>query len=401
MVTGFINKLKRNWQGPAIDVVIGGQTYTLGKGLPAGMQGTSRTELIVKNSAFLRRLPISPSLAFGEAYMNGGIEVQGDLMHILEGFHKSSDLLPNFAHVSMKVMTSLRINGAKAAANARHHYDIGNDFYALWLDKERTYSCAYFLNQDDDIDTAQQQKLELICRKARLQAGNTLLDIGCGWGSLMFHAVKHHGVHATGITPANEQADFIEARARQEGLDDKIKVIRGDWRELEGKYDRIISVGMFEHVGRRQYNQFFAKWRRLLKEDGVSFLHTIGRMDPSTGNDPWVNRYIFPGGYLSSLSAIAAPIADQDMVVSDIENLWQHYDLTLQRWLAGFENHRSEVRSMFDEEFVRMWRLYLTSSIAAFRWGGFQLWQFVILPEKSSVCPLNREVNVKALLARS
>ena len=384
----ILTKLQSRWQGPAIEIVIKGKGYQLG-------QGVAKTKLIIHNPAVLRRLPISPSLAFGEAYMSGDIEIQGSLLDILEGFHTSKGFFPPAARAMSELVGNLRISRKSATHNAQHHYDISNDFYALWLGKERVYSCAYFLNENDDIDSAQKQKLELLCRKARLQPGNTLLDIGCGWGGLMFHAVKNYGVTATGITPANEQANFIEAKAKQEGLQDKIKVIRGDWRQLEGKYDRIISVGMFEHVGKRQYAAFFKKWRELLADDGVSLLHTIGRMSPM-GGDPWINKYIFPGGYLPSPDQMTLPIAKQGMLVTDVENLWHHYDLTLQRWLANFENHLPEVRDMFDEKFIRMWRLYLAGSMASFRWGKIHLWQMVMLPSKTSPWPLNREVNVSS-----
>lgn len=381
----MLKKLQASWHGPGVEIILKDQTYQLGEGTP-------KTKLIIKNPSVLRRLPLSPSLAFGEAYMNGGIIVEGSLLDILEGFNRSRASFPPLARLASGLMGSLPISTRRAAKNAQHHYDIGNDFYKLWLDKNRVYSCAYFLHEDDDLDTAQQQKLELICRKARLAPGHTLLDIGCGWGGLMFHAVNKYGVHATGITPAKEQASFIEEKARQEGLQDKIKVIRGDWRSLSGKYDRIISVGMFEHVGKRQYAAFFKKWRELLKDNGVSFLHTIGRMSPAAG-DPWITKYIFPGGYLPSLEQMAAPIAGHGMLITDVENLWHHYDLTLQRWLKNFEQHVPEITKMFDEKFVRMWRLYLLGSISTFRWGGIHLWQLVILPSKSSPWPLNREVN--------
>lgn len=395
MASFILKKLQSHWQGPPIEIVLKNKRYKLG-------QGTADTKLIFHDPAVLRRLPLAPSLTFGEAYMNGGIEVQGNLFDILEGFHRSRVSFSFWPEFLGQLWSDYPISPRRATKNAQHHYDIGNDFYALWLGQERVYSCAYFLHENDDLDTAQQQKLELICRKARLQPGNTLLDIGCGWGGLMFHAVKNYGVHATGITPASKQADFIEAKAKQAGLEDKIKVIRGDWRSLSGKYDRIISVGMFEHVGKRQYAVFFQKWRELLTDDGVSLLHTIGRMSPA-GGDPWINKYIFPGGYLPSLEQMTVPIAKQDMLITDIENLWHHYDLTLQHWLENFEKHVPEITNMFDEKFVRMWRLYLAGSISAFRWGNIHLWQLVILPSKiprlpagRSPWPLNREVHVAA-----
>lgn len=391
MLNLILKKLQGTWQGPGLAVEVKGQTYTLG-------QGPAKTKLIIKNPRALHRLPLSPSLAFGEAYMNGDIVVEGSLLDLLEGFHMSKGFAPPLARLLSNFIGNLPVSTDRAVKNAQHYYDIGNDFYALWLDKTRTYSCAYFLNQDDDLDTAQQQKLDLICRKVRLVAGNTLLDIGCGWGGLMFHAVKNYGVHATGITPAHEQANYIEAKAKAEGLEDKIKVIRGDWRRLAPRsspsgvgWDRLISVGMFEHVGKRQYDAFFHTWQQLLADNGVSLLHTIGRMSPASG-DRWISKYIFPGGYLPALSHLTTGAAKHGLLVADLENLWQHYDLTLQRWHENFERHVPAVTNMFDEKFVRMWRLYLLGSISAFRWGGIHLWQAVLLPSKRSPWPLNREI---------
>ncbi len=296
-----MKQLNRHWEGPAVEVVVADRRYHLGG-------GHSEVEITIRRPSLLREIWLSPVLAFGEAYMRGEIEVRGSLKTLMRAFHltRPEELSPWYC----RFVTWLRqlprsISPQRAVANARHHYNIGNDFFSLWLDPTLTYSCAYYLRDTDDLATAQRQKLELLCRKARLAAGQNLLDIGCGWGGLLIHAARHYGVHATGITPAEDQADYIEALARAEGLQDRVRVLRTGWRGVEGKYDRIISVGMFEHVGLKQYRDFFRLWYELLAVGGLSILHTIGRMQPLC-TDPWIDKYIFPGGYLPTLAQIAA-----------------------------------------------------------------------------------------------
>ncbi len=283
-----------------------------------------------------------------------------------------------------------------AISNARHHYDLGNDFYRLWLDPSLTYSCAYFLRDTDDLATAQQQKLELLCQKARLAPGHTLLDIGCGWGSLLIHAARHYGVQATGVTPAKEQADYIEALAQREGLAKRIRVLRTGWRAIEGKFDRIISVGMFEHVGVKQYQQFFHHWRELLADGGLSILHCIGHTRPAP-IDPWIDKYIFPGGCLPTLTQIAQLSAEAGLCVLDVENLKQHYAQTLDHWIENFNSAIEPIVASRGSEFARMWSLYLHGSQAGFRSGDLQLWQTVLAKDHDHPWPLNRQINVSEL----
>ena len=255
-----------------------------------------------------------------------------------------------------------------------------------------TYSCAYYLRDDDDLATAQWQKLKLLCRKVRLSPGQTLLDIGCGWGSLLIHAARNYGVHATGTTPADDQANYIEALTLKEGLQNRVRVIRADWRDINGQFDRIISVGMFEHVGRKQYNEFFGRWQRLLADGGLSVLQTIGRMKPGSF-DPWIDKYIFPGGNLPTLQEILGPAAEHDLVVIDLENLKQHYAKTLEQWLTSYAAAADQISALKGERFTRMWSLYLHGSEAAFRFGDLQLWQLVFVKDHKHGWPLNREVN--------
>jgi cyclopropane-fatty-acyl-phospholipid synthase len=392
-----INHLRKIWRGPAVQVTVDGQTHQLGQGDP-------RTQLLIHDRAILARLWRQPSLVFGEAYMRGDIELRGPLIDLLAGFYLTGAALSSGAAaraINWLNVVPKSISRHKAIANARHHYDLGNDFFKLWLDPSLTYSCAYFLHEDDDLTTAQQQKVELLCRKARLKPGQKLLDIGCGWGSLLFHAAKHYGVDATGITPAREQADHIAAEARRRGMSNRVHVILGDWRDLRASFDRIISVGMFEHVGLRQYALFFRRWRGLLTDGGLSILHTIGRLKPQH-DDAWINKYIFPSGYLPTLAQLASHSAQADLGIVDVENLRPHYAKTLQHWSANFTAVREQIVARHGEPFARMWWLYLQGSQAGFRWGGLQLWQVVMSKDAAAPWPLNREVNLaKAALSVS
>ncbi|MEX1112386.1 MAG: cyclopropane-fatty-acyl-phospholipid synthase family protein [Candidatus Andersenbacteria bacterium] len=393
MTHPLISYLKNFWQGPAVVVQVSDKKDQLGQGIPT-------TTIVVRNNRVLNRIMRNLSLGFGEAYMNGDIKIDGNLMDILKGFYKTSigmeDTLPSRIRALTKVIPE-RISADIAKRNARHHYDLGNDFYRLWLDPQMVYSCAYYVRENDSLERAQQQKLELLCRKARLRKGQRLLDIGCGWGGLLFHAAEQYGAQATGITPAKEQAAYIREQAQKRGLEDRVHVIEGDWRQLSGEYDRIISVGMFEHVGKRQYPQFFRKWDSLLKEDGLSLLHTIGRMKASPVTNPWVQKYIFPGGFLPSLGEITVSAAQSGLVATDVENLWRHYAQTLHAWSRNFEKVQDHVERMYDRRFVRMWQLYLQGSEAGFRYGDLQLWQIVLTKGKRPEWPLNREVEVKSI----
>lgn len=386
-----LKHLKSVWQGPAFSIQVSGDTETIGN-------GEVQSTVVIKKPSVINKILVNPSLGFGEAYMAGDIEVKGDLLSLLHGFYTTGDVLQNSTLVqtltAAKQLFPKRIPKIKAVANARHHYDIGNDFYKLWLDKSLAYTCAYYAHENDSLETAQKQKFELVCSKARLKSGQSVIDLGCGWGGLIFHAVENYGVHATGVVAAQEQAAFIQEEARRRGIADKVTVQCSDWREAKGTYDRVLSVGMLEHVGLRQYNEFYSLVSQLLKNDGIAFVHNIGRMIPKPGSDAWISKYIFPGYFLPALEEMAHYAVAAGLHITDVENLWQHYTKTLTHWAENYDKHREQIIKMYDEKFDRMWWLYLMGSIAAFEWGELNLWQMVMTKNKQVKWPLQREVQV-------
>jgi cyclopropane-fatty-acyl-phospholipid synthase len=383
-----INHLRRRWNSDSTLVVVEDRKYQLGQGEP-------RLEVVFHNAAILPRLMRSPSLEFGDAYVRGDIELRGSLSKLMQAIYlmKPEEISSFYRRSLLRLCAAPRkIVRNESIDNARHHYNIGTDFYRLWLDPSMTYSCAYYPSGAEALADAQRLKLELLCRKARLQPGQHLLDIGCGWGSLLIHAARYHGVYTTGVTAAEDQAHYVESIAHEDQLAGQIRVLSSDWRDLDGKFDRIISVGMFEHVGIKQYQEFFQQWRRLLADGGLSILHTIGRMKPAA-SDPWITKHIFPGGYLPTLAEIAQCAAEADLCVVDVENLKRHYARTLAHWLQNFEERIDVIAARHGKPFARMWSLYLHGAEAAFRWGDLQLWQIVLAKDRDHPWPLNRETN--------
>lgn len=358
--------------------------------------GASEFRLILKDKAVVDRIFGDPIVRLPEAYTSGDIEIEGDLQRFVRVGFLAEAAPPKLRIASKAILTLISItqrNGIRRSRqNVAHHYDLGSDFFKLWLDPQMIYSCAYFQRPDDDIATAQQQKLEHLSAKLRLRPGEWLLDIGCGWGAMAIYAGRAKGARVVGVTVSEQQ--FREARARvaELGLEDQVEIRLQDYREVpeEQGFDKIVSVGMFEHVGREHLIDYLRKTSRLLKPGGSGVLHTIGRMFEGPVN-PWIRKYIFPGSYLPSLAQITDGMARCDLNIIDVENLRMHYAHTLDRWAAAFEKQVERIRRMFDERFVRMWRMYLQSSAGAFRYGSLNLWQVTFTKGLVNDLPLTRE----------
>jgi cyclopropane-fatty-acyl-phospholipid synthase len=278
----------------------------------------------------------------------------------------------------------------KARENIQHHYDLGNDFYTLWLDESMTYSCAYWDERcGDDLDAAQRAKYEHICRKLNLQAGDRLVDIGSGWGGMLAHAAREYGVEGMGCTLSEQQNEMANERFRALGVYPRVRSELIDYREIEGRFDKFVSIGMFEHVGREYYGEFFDKVARLLEPGGTGVLHTIGR-EREQGLDAWISKYIFPGAYLPTIGQLGDGLAAGGLVMTDMENLRPHYARTLDAWSERFEEHIDEIREQFDDRFVRMWRYYLYSCSAGFKWGDLRVFQVTFTNGVNAELPLTR-----------
>lgn len=341
----------------------------------------------------VRATLLSGFLGFGEAYMEGAVEVEGDwdrLFALAMGTSLERSRPARLAGLGF-ALRRLRRRDTRSGArrNIAHHYDLGNDFYRLWLDRGMSYSCAYFARPGMTLDEAQEAKLELICRKLRLAQGLTLLDVGCGWGALLIHAAARHGVRGVGCTLSRSQVELARERVREAGVDDRVEIHLADYRDVAERFDRWVSVGMAEHVGKAFLDRFAGCIARQLRPGGVGLLHTIGKDRVSRG-DPWTLTYIFPGGYIPALPELARHLGRHGMTTMDVENLRPHYALTLDRWRERFEAHAEEIEAMYDRRFVRMWRLFLASSAAGFRYADTRLFQVVFTHGPSDEVPATR-----------
>ena len=333
--------------------------------------------VLIRDRGALLKLIANPELGFGEMYTADRIEVQGNLVDGLEAIYRS---LPRIDHGEIRKMLLAPFNTAprntepRARRNIHHHYDIGNDFYKLWLDREMVYTCAYFPDPTMGLEQAQAAKLDYVCRKLRLEPGETVLETGCGWGALALHMARHYGVLVTAYNISKEQIAYARERARADGLEARVRFIEDDYRNVDGQFDAFVSVGMLEHVGVDQYQAFGAVIDRSLKHSGRGLIHSIGRDRPSPMT-PWIERNIFPGACPPSLSQMTRIFEPFGFSVLDVENLRLHYAKTLEHWLQRYEANIERVAQMFDPAFVRAWRLYLAGSLAAFRSGDMQLFQ--------------------------
>ena len=344
------------------------------------------------------KLLFYPDLSFGEAYADGTLKIEnGSLTDFLE--ITSKNIGRKKINISAQLLNSLRgtyryltnFNFVKKSkTNVTHHYDISDELYDLFLDSKRQYSCAYFKNETDSLETAQNNKIEHIIKKLNLQPNQKILDIGSGWGSLAIEIAKKSQCEVTGITLSENQYNYSVNKAKELNLENQVSFKLIDYRELNEKFDKIVSVGMFEHVGRKFYKTFFNQIDKLLNDDGLALIHTIGSFNQPRNPQPWVTKYIFPGGYTPSMSEVIGPIEKSGLIVSDVEVLRMHYSHTLRNWKERFLKNKSKVLAMFDENFFRMWEFYLTSCEMAFKWGDQVVFQFQLSKNLTSA-PITRD----------
>jgi cyclopropane-fatty-acyl-phospholipid synthase len=345
-----------------------------------------------------RRLVLDPHLTLGEAWMDATLEIAGDDLHgLLElAFRNEQVGVPGrVARGRTLLRKGLRVaqqfnTSARARRNVAHHYDLSAELYDLFLDTDRQYSCAYFPQPDLSLDQAQTAKKALIARKLRLKAGMRVLDIGCGWGGMALTLARDHGAEVLGITLSQEQLKRARERAVEAGLADRVRFELMDYRQVEGRFDRIVSVGMFEHVGLPHFRTYFGTVKRLLAEDGLALIHTIGRAAPPTSSNPWVTKYIFPGGYIPALSEVMSAVEKEALWPCDIEVLRLHYAETLRHWHDRFMANAERARAIYDDRFVRMWRFYLVSSEQSFRHGRMCVFQLQ-LGRRVDAAPITRD----------
>jgi cyclopropane-fatty-acyl-phospholipid synthase len=328
-----------------------------------------------------------PALRFGDAYSAGTVTVEGDLVGLLESVYRSGGIAGGRSAFLRRVTSVLHCPHINTLAGSRdnihHHYDIGNEFYALWLGSTMAYTCAYYPTRQATLDEAQVAKMDHVCRKLRLQPGERVVEAGCGWGTFALHMARRYGVQVRAFNISHEQIAYARARAAREGLAARVEYVEDDYRNITGQYDAFVSVGMLEHVGLRNYTHLGHVVQRCLGGRGRGLIHSIGRNYPAR-LQPWIEKRIFPGGYPPSLREMARLFEPWDFSVLDVENLRLHYAQTLRHWLGLFEAAGERVREMFDEKFLRMWRLYLAGSIAAFDTGTLQLFQVLFAPGGSN-----------------
>ncbi|KRO55558.1 MAG: SAM-dependent methyltransferase [Pelagibacteraceae bacterium BACL5 MAG-121015-bin10] len=387
----FLNKIFK--KGGFILIDANGNQFIIGT--PASEQPI-KVKILDKKLHY--KLLFHPDLYLGEAYTDGQLIIENGtltdfldlaLMNIGRSEFNIISYLINKFRGSYRYLTNFNFI-KKSKMNVSHHYDISDDLYDLFLDPKRQYSCAYFKNDDDSLETAQNNKIQHIIKKLNIKPNQKILDIGCGWGSLAMDIAKSAQCEVTGITLSENQFNYCVKKAKELNLENQLTFKLMDYRELNEKFDRIVSVGMFEHVGRKFYNKFFKQIDNLLDKDGVSLIHTIGSVNPPRDPHPWITKYIFPGGYTPSLSEVTTPIEKAGLIVSDIEVLRLHYAHTLRHWKENCIKNKEKIISMFDERFFRMWEFYLAGCEMAFKWGDQVVYQFQLTKNYTST-PVTRD----------
>jgi len=348
-------------------------------------------EILDRGAVF--QLLRSPSVGFGECYSQGRIEIDGDMRTFMVELTRAIRQSRRGSYYGPKLRSIIHAARANSLAlsrhNVHHHYDLGNDFYKLWLDDRMIYTCAYFEHPEATLEDAQVSKLDHVCRKLQLEAGQKVIEAGCGWGALAMHMAEHYGVDVVAYNNSREQVRYARERAAAAGLEDRVRFVEDDYRTISERCDVFVSVGMLEHVGVANYRTLGALIDRCLKPDGIGLIHTIGRSHPAPP-DKWILKHIFPGGHVPSLGEMAAIFEPYKLTVLDVENLRPHYAKTCAIWLENYERVADKVADMYDEAFARMWRLYLAGSSAAFETGTMQLYQVVFAPQENNSVPMTR-----------
>ena len=385
-LVSFLNSLFKHDGFELIDSNL--KKYVIGK--PSREKPIS---LKLLDQKLMQKLLLYPDLYFGEAYMDGSLVIEnGNITEFLDLAFKNIGRgnINSYGAVIKKLRGTYRYltsfnKIAKSKENVAHHYDISEKLYDLFLDENRQYSCAYFKNENDTLEQAQNNKIHHIIKKLNIRPNQKVLDIGSGWGTLALAIAKETQASVTGITLSENQFEYSKNKVKEMNLSNKVDFKLIDYRQLNEKFDRVVSVGMFEHVGRKFYRTYFNKVFKLLNERGIALIHTIGSSMPPRDPQPWIQKYIFPGGYTPSLSEVANPIENSGLIVSDIEVLRMHYAHTLRNWKERFLSKKDIVLDMFDEKFFRMWEFYLASCEMAFKWGDQVVFQFQLSKDNSSV----------------
>lgn len=369
-------------------------------------ESSPQLQLLIHNPNTYDRILTFGDLGFCEAYMDGWWDEERDRIFDLIGlFHfngvyakaRERITLPLILKIVAQRLQTIPVIIQNSRKNVQHHYDLGNDFYQHFLDPTLTYSCGYRLRETDTLEQMQLQKYELICQKLSLQPNESLVDIGCGWGGMLIYAAERYGVTGTGITLSLEQANLAKERIEQKGLSDRLKIVVADYRQVQGQYDKFVSIGMFEHVGKNNFETFTRKAAELLKPKGVGLLQTVGT-ESNLRNGAWVDKYIFPGAYVPQLHELTKALLSAKLSVAHAESLKPHYAETLRHWANNFTQNRTKIASLsptYDERFLRMWYLYLQSFESAFRYGGTHIYQILFYKNKQWVlnAPLTFSAN--------
>jgi cyclopropane-fatty-acyl-phospholipid synthase len=347
--------------------------------------------VVFRDRRLMLDLLLHPDLGLANAYADGRLDIEGDLPTVLklvfggDGARTPAKVIRDEWELLRRRSHSL----SYSKANVHHHYDLGNDFYSLWLDERMAYTCAYFPTPTSSLEEAQLAKMEHVSRKVWLRPGERVVEAGCGWGSLALHMARHHGVYVTAYNVSEEQVTYARERAKALGLDGRVEYRLDDYRNIAGQYDAFVSVGMLEHVGDENYGALGRVIDKCLAPHGRGLIHSIGRVQRRP-MDAWIARNIFPGSYSPTLEEMVGILSPFDLAVIDVEDLRLHYEKTLEHWLERFEKHAAAVYERFGPKFVRTWRLYLAGSIASFHVGNLQLWQLVFHRGRARDLPWNR-----------